>query len=179
MPRPRFHVRHNARPILIREILQILEGHDSLTLEDILETGRQMGCQVGTAMKSKQSLKENPIQTAKDLSLIAGDFPSLTDLGEQMIELLHYKPSVFNEVMHAFHYTLWRPTRATHHCFSWSYRVVCDDLWENGSIIIDRRQLVSKVSEMAMERFNTNRVSFSKDSVRGVLQWLSALDPPV
>jgi hypothetical protein len=30
-----------------------------------------------------------------------------------------------------------------------------------------------------MEAFETNQVSFSRDSVRGVLQWLIELDPPV
>jgi hypothetical protein len=30
-----------------------------------------------------------------------------------------------------------------------------------------------------MTQFDTNRVSFSKDSVRGVLQWLAELEPPV
>lgn len=179
MARLMLHVRHNARPALIREVLQILNGCDSLDLDDILETGRQRGYQVGTTVRSKQSLKENPVQTAKDLGLIAGDVPSLTDLGQQMVELLHHKPSAFNEVMHALHYTLWTPARATEHCFSWSYRTTCDWLWESGSAAIDRGQLVSEVSELAMERFSTNRVSFSKDSVRGVLQWLAELEPPV
>lgn len=179
MARLMFHVRHNARPTLIREILQILEGCDSLALDDILETGSRRGYQVGTTVRSKQSLRENPVQTAKDLGLIAGDVPSLTDLGQQMVELLHHKPGVFNEMMHALYYTLWTPARATEHCFSWSYRTTCDWLWESGSATINRGQLVSQVSEMAMERFSTNRVSFSKDSVRGVLQWLAELEPPV
>ena len=179
MARLMFHVRHNARPALIREVLQILDGCDSPTVDDILDIGRQRGYQVGTAMRSKQSLKENPIQTARDLGLIVDDVLSLTDLGQQMVGLLRYKPGVFNEVMHALHYTLWTPARSTEHCFSWSYRTTCDWLWESGSATIDRGQLVSKVAEMAMERFSTNRVSFSKDSVRGVLQWLAELELPV
>jgi len=45
-----FHVRHNARPMLIKEVLQILDGNDSPTLDDILEIGAQRGYQVGIAM---------------------------------------------------------------------------------------------------------------------------------
>ena len=30
-----------------------------------------------------------------------------------------------------------------------------------------------------MEQFHTNEVSFSKDSLRGVIQWLNILQPPV
>lgn len=174
-----FHVRHNARPTLIREVLQILDGCDPLTLDDVLSIGEQRGYQVGTAIQSKQSLKENPVQTARDMGLITDDVLSLTDLGRQMVGLLRFKPGVFNEVMHVLHYTLWTPARDTEYCFSWSYRTTCDRLWESGSVTIDRGQLVSQVSEMAMEQFNTNRVSFSKDSVRGVLQWLAGLEPPV
>jgi len=174
-----FHVRHNARPTLIKEVLQILDGSDSPTLDDILEIGAQRGYQIGIAMQSKQSLKENPVQTARDLGLITDDVLSLTDLGQQMVRLLRYKPSVFNEVMHVLHYTLWTSARDTEYCFSWSYRTTCDRLWESGSITIDRGQLVSQVSEIAMEQFSTNRVSFSKDSVRGVLQWLAELEPLV
>jgi hypothetical protein len=174
-----FHVRHNARPILVKEVLQILDGSGSLTLDEILDFGRQRGYQVGTAMQSKQSLKENPIQTSRDLGLIAAEVLSLTALGEQMVELLRYKPGIFNEVMHILYYTLWTPARNMDNCFSWSYRTTCDQLWESGSISIDRGQLVSHVSETAIERFSTNRVSFSKDSVRGVLQWLAELEPSV
>jgi hypothetical protein len=174
-----FHVRHNARPTLTKEVLQILDGSGSLTLDEILDIGRQRGYQVGTAMQSKQSLKENPIRTSRDLGLIAAEVLSLTTLGEQMVKLLRYKPGVFNEVMHILHYTLWTPARNMDNCFSWSYRTTCDRLWESSSISIDRRQLVSHVSEAAMGKFSTNRVSFSKDSVRGVLQWLTDLEPPV
>lgn len=56
---------------------------------------------------------------------------------------------------------------------------MCDRLWEAGNRSIDRGRLVSEVVELAMQQFTTNRVSFSKDSVRGVLQWLSELHPPV
>lgn len=174
-----FHVRHNARPVLIKEVLQILNGDNTLTLDGILDIGKQRGYQVGTVIQSKQSLKENPIQTARDLDLIVDQSISLTNLGEQMVKLLLYKPNIFNEVMHILHYTLWAPVTATDNCFSWSYHTMCNQLWENSSATIDRGQIVSIISEIAMERFRTNRVSFSKDSVRGVLQWLAELDPPV
>jgi len=174
-----FHVRHNAKPVFVREVLQILGENASLTLKDVLDIGRQRGYQVGAAVQSGQSLKENPVQTAKDLGLIADEALALTDRGQQMFRLLRYKPGVFNEIMHVLHYTLWRPDNPTEHCFSWSYHTTCDQLWVCGSTAIDRGYLVSQVSEMAMTQFETNRVSFSKDSVRGVLQWLAELEPPV
>ncbi len=179
MARLLFHVRHNARPALVKEVLQILDIREPMTLDDILCTGKKLGYQIGTIVQSRQSLKENPIQTARDLGLIDENSFSLTEMGRQMVNLLRYKPGTFNEIMHVLHYTLWKPSRETEYCFSWSYRTICDQLYEAGTTPIDQGQLVSQVSETAMERFSTNRVSFSKDSVRGVLQWLAELEPPV
>lgn len=179
MSRLVFHVRHNARPTFLREVLQILDSYDVLTADDILQIGRERGYQIGTVMRSKQSLKENPIQTARDLGLIAEDTLSLTEMGRQMVNLLRYKPGAFNEVMHVLHYTLWSPSKETEHCFSWSYRTACEWLYEAGATTIDQGQLASLISETAMEHFGTNKVSFSQDSVRGILQWLAELEPPV
>lgn len=174
-----FHVRHSAKPIQVGEVLQALHGQGRLSLEEILEIGRQRGYQIGTTVKSPQTVNDHPVREAKDLGLITESALSLTNLGQQMVDLLNHKPSVFSETMHVLHYALWIPSRKTSNCFSWSYRTTCDLLWESGSTIIDRGRLASEVSTLAMERFDTNEVSFSKDSVRGVLQWLSELDPPV
>jgi hypothetical protein len=175
-----FHVRHNARPILIKELLEILiEGEEVLSLEDILQLGARKGYLIGTAVLSQQSLKENPLQTARDLGLVEGQRLTLTDLGKHVLTLLRQKPGTWGDVMHALFYSSWSPQNATERCFSWSYRAMCDRLWEDGGRSVDRGQLVSEVVELAMQQFATNRVSFSKDSVRGVLQWLSELRPPV
>jgi hypothetical protein len=117
-----FHVRHNARPTLVREVLSIIADHESLTLDDILRIGAEKGCQIGTTMRSKQSLKENPIQAARDLALIEPERLALTDLGKNMLRLLHYKPNVWGEMLHTLFYCLWMPSHKAEHCFSWSYR---------------------------------------------------------
>lgn len=175
-----FHVRHNARPVLIKELLEILsEGEEVLSLEDILRLGARKGYLIGTAVLSQQSLKENPLQTARDLGLIEEQQLTLTDLGKHVLSLLRHKPGTWGDIMHALFYGSWSAQNATERCFSWSYRTMCDRLWEAGNRSVDRGQLVSEVVELAMQQFTTNRVSFSKDSVRGVLQWLSELRPPV
>jgi hypothetical protein len=174
-----FHVRHNARPTLVREVLEILSDKDDPTLGEVLQIGIQKGYQVGTALRSEQSLKENPIQVARELGLIKYDRLALTVLGTDLVRLLHCKANVFGEILHAFFYSRWTPSREKDDCFSWSYRTTCDVLWNMGSCAIERGSLVSKVSDLAMERFRTDRVSFSKDSVRGVLQWLGELQFPV
>lgn len=175
-----FHVRHNARPILIKELLEILGSDQEIQgLEDILRRGARKGYLIGTAVLSQQSLKENPLQTARELGLVEEQRLALTDLGKHVLSLFQQKTAAWGDVMHAIFYGRWSSQNAGEYCFSWSYRTVCDKLWEAGNRSIDRGQLVSEVVELAMQQFATNRVSFSKDSVRGVLQWLSELRPPV
>lgn len=174
-----FHVRHNARPALVQDILKILAGSENLTLDDVMKIGSERGYQIGTVVRSQQSIKENSIQALRDLRLVEANSLTLTTLGEDIVRLLQNKPGCWGDVMHALFYTLWNPSREAENCFSWSYRTACDRLWELGSTFLDRRQLVSFVSESAMAKFNTNRVSFSKDSMQGILQWIDQLQPPV
>lgn len=174
-----FHVRHNAKPDLVREVIQILGREGLESIESFLEGGKQRGFQIGTTILSKQSIKENSIQSARDLGLVEASSLCLSQLGLDMLTLLEYKPAVFNELMHLFHYFLWTPIKEADNCFSWSYKTTCDMLWENEHQQINRAQLVSDVCELAIGQFKTNQVSFSKDSVRGVLQWLNELEPPV
>ncbi len=180
MPPFMFHVRHNARPMLVKELLEILgDDLEERTLDGILHLGARKGFEIGTAMLSQQSLKENPLQTARDLGLVEEQQLALTDLGHDLLALLRKKPSAWGDVMHGLFYGRWSPEHPTEHCFSWSYRTMCERLWDAGNRSIDRGQLVSQVVELAMQQFTTNRVSFSKDSVRGVLQWLAEIRPPV
>lgn len=174
-----FHVRHNAKPDLVCEVIHII-GRECLdNIDNLLEEGKRRGFQIGTIILSKQSVKENPVQSARDLGIIDLNSLCLTQLGLEMLTLLELKPTVYKELMHLFHYFLWTPSRQTENCFSWSYKTTCDMLWEDGHQQIDRPQIVSDVCELAINNFKTSRVSFSKDSVRGILQWLYELDPSV
>jgi hypothetical protein len=176
-----FHVRHNARPDLVREVLEILNGAGTVALEDMLEIGARRGYQIGTAVQSKQSLKENALQVAVDLGIVESHCLTLTPLGKQLVCLLHQKPAKWSEIMHVLFYTRWEPEceNEPHFRFSWSYRTACDTLWEFGSTTIDRGQLVSLLFDAAREHFNEQKISLSKDSIRGILQWLQELQPSV
>jgi hypothetical protein len=47
---------------------------------------------------------------------------ALTKLGENVVDILDYKPRIFGEILHLLHYTLWTSKHKTENCFSWSYR---------------------------------------------------------
>jgi hypothetical protein len=174
-----FHVRHNAKPTTVKEVLLILDGRDDISIDDILEVGKEYGYTIGTTAKSAQSVRENPVQTARDLGLVESGRYALTDLGQQLVRLLQVKPKTVNEFLHFLHYSIWTPEDPGGRCFSWSYLTACNMLWEFGNVSIDRNQLASQLADVAREKFGISNVSLSKDSVQGILNWLDELDPPV
>jgi hypothetical protein len=174
-----FHVRHNAKPVTVKEVLLILDGRDDISMDDMLEIGREYGYTIGTTAKSAQSVRENPVQTARDLGLVESDRYALTEMGRRLVHLLQLKPKTVNEFLHFLHYSAWTAKTPELRCFSWSYMTTCNTLWEFGTMPIDRNQLASQLADMACEEFGVSDVSLSKDSVQGILNWLDELDPPV
>lgn len=174
-----FHVRHNAKPTTVKEVLLILDGHDGITIEEMLAIGQERGYTIGTTAKSAQSVKENPIQTACDLGLVESNRYALTEQGQQIVRLLQIKPKTANEFLHFLHYSTWIPEYPEQLCFSWSYMTVCDVCWKASPIPIHREQLASQLADMAREKFGISNVSLSKDSIAGILNWLVELEPSV
>ncbi|HID28453.1 MAG TPA: hypothetical protein EYP19_00425, partial [Desulfobacterales bacterium] len=107
---------------------------------------------------------------------------SLTELGEQFQHLYEQSPMLFVEAMHYLLYT--SHTFDASKRFSWAYAKVVDALWESSERVLDgttSAQLVGMIVDEAAQTFKipVEQVAFSKKSVRGVLNWLRALDPPV
>lgn len=174
-----FHVRHNAKPTTVKEVLLILDGRDDISVEEMLQIGQECGYTIGTSAKSAQSVRENPIQTARDLGLVESARYALTDSGQQFVRLLNLKPKTANEFLHFLHYSAWTPEDPGVRCFSWSYMTACNTLWEFGNLPIDRNRFASQLADIAREKFGVSNVSLSKDSVQGIFNWLAELDPPV
>ena len=174
-----FHVRHNAKPATVKEVLLILDGHDGISIDEVLVIGREHGYTIGTKAKSTQSVKENPVQSARDLGLVEPDRYALTNLGHEVVRLLQFKPKTVNEILHFLHYSTWTPDYPERLCFSWSYATACDILWESNPAQIDRNQLATQLADVARRQFGVSSISLSKDSVQGILNWLNELDPPV
>ncbi|MCS7266249.1 MAG: hypothetical protein NZ805_15630 [Armatimonadetes bacterium] len=118
----------------------------------------------------------------RQLGLIRNTDFSLTDLGEQFYQLGKHSLILLPEAMHHLLYTLHHNDKGKH--FSWAYAKVVDALWLSGERNLDGEtmaQLVGMVVDEAVQTFNipAEQIAFSRDSIRGVLNWLRALDPPV
>jgi hypothetical protein len=106
---------------------------------------------------------------------------SLTDLGRHFHQLAQHSPGLFPEAIHCLLYTAYVLDEAKR--FSWAYARVVDALWKSGERALDAEamsQLVGMVVDEATQTFAvpTEQIAFSRDSVRGALNWLRALDPP-
>jgi hypothetical protein len=173
-----FHVLHNARPEYELEIIYLLDDGQESSYEKLLQDGEQMGYAIGYQVKTERQLKDI-LQVLRDLDLVERKQVQLTDKGQTVAQLVCKKPDLFAEIIHFLYYTSWQEANKSEKCFSWSYKTLCDYLWQQGSFIIDKPTLSSQISSEAAEAFQIQSVSFSPSSVSGIIIWLEALNPTV
>ncbi len=107
---------------------------------------------------------------------------SLTDLGKRFHHLVIDAPGLFPEALHLLLYGAYLSDQTKR--FSWAYAYVVRSLWQrteaplNAQTIAD---LVGLVAEEASQHFSLSveKIAFSHNSIRGILNWLHELDPPV
>ena len=166
-----FHIHHNATPGRLRTILECASRDAPPTL---VELSQELKLASGTVQHILPLIRHAGLLNTSGLSL--------TELGEQFQRLDERNPMLFAEAMHCLLYT--SHAFDADKRFSWAYAKVVDALWESSERVLDgttTAQLVSTVVDEAAQTFKipAGQVAFSKKSVRGVLNWLRALDPPV
>lgn len=173
-----FHVLHNARPQYEADTLIILQDGKESTYQDILASGRKMGLTVGSQVKTERVVKDI-LQLLRDLDLIERRRIKLTERGYIASRIASEHLDLFADVIHYLYYSTWDNNHETKNCFSWSYRFVCDYLWERSHFTIDSKALASQLASEAELRFHVGDVSVSANSINGVLVWLDVLNPGV
>lgn len=87
------------------------------------------------------------------------------------------------DLLHFLLLTAWSPTAAGSLGVSWTYRLLCGNLWERQTVRLTTdlvRTIVADVLGAAAIQFpEAKRLSYRPDSVRGVRNWLKMLAPPV
>jgi hypothetical protein len=164
-----FHVEHNARPEIVQVILNCAQSGDKERL--LLETDKS------------PSTVQRMLPMIRRLGLLCeGKAFAITELGERMVTLSYHFPALLPEAMHCLLYTthVFDPAKR----FSWAYARVVDALWESDAYVLDGQataRLVGMVVDAASRAFDVpiEKIAFSRDSIRGVLNWLGALEPAV
>lgn len=170
-----FHVRHDFQPDLARELLLLLRAASTEIDEGWLHSAAE---ERGYRLRQRKEYSKL-LSSLADLDLLLRDKENLrlTRAGQVLADVVRLQPETLAEYIHFLYYTAYSADQTKR--FSWSYRLVCETLWENAPAQINRDRLVGMVSQLAAETFETDTVSFSVSSVGGILSWLEQLTPAV
>ena len=169
-----FHIR-NANPGDMRALLDVLTVFpESKTTAEILQRSDELGLVV------RDRAHFDALPAARDLGLVEDGANRITAKGKALAQIDRVNPTIFADIVHLLHYTLWNPTTPAVNCFSFSYRTVCKELWNGGSSSsLNRRELAAKVEATANGQFKRSDISLSQKSIGGALDWLYELRPEV
>ena len=167
-----FHIR-NANPGDMRALLDVLTVFpETKTTAEILQRADELGHTV------RGRAHFDAVPAARDLGLVEDSANRLTATGEALAQIDRVNPTIFPDIVHLLHYTLWNPTDPAVNCFSFSYRTVCKELWNGGSSSsLIRRELAARVEATVNGQFKRANISLSQKSIGGALDWLLELKP--
>lgn len=160
------HVRHEVRPERVLEVLQGLDNGEPV--DHVIQYERQ-------------------VTHLRQLGLL--DQYELTLLGKDLLTMYYRKPDLWGDLIHYIHYVLWDSEKGKESGFSWTYQQFINVLWSYGNLGITtdvRESLVSSlINQVEVEpnidlsSLSKQAASISKDSLNAIINWLSALIPPV
>lgn len=175
--KPIYHVRHDLQPKLTQELLLLLWDKSPCKISTLKATALERGYRL--ADRSPDQL----ISSLGNLRMIKrndrGEI-QLSKVGTYIADAAKYRPELVPEFIHLRYYTLYDEVLQAQR-FSWAYQSVCDYLWTRGHVVVDSHHLIAFIQEAAEHQFqdyDLHGVSFSQNSVNGILNWLEALDPP-
>lgn len=167
---PTFHIHHNLSPNRLRVVLSGLKEGHSLTM---------LAAQCGL---SAAVLQRVLIPAIRQLGFLEASGYQVNEWGKRFLSLSTRFPYWFPEAAHLWMYTVHSQDHARG--ISWAYAQIVDILWAAGEQILDGLALLhlaSSVIERASRALGlpTDSIAFSDRSVRGALNWLQDLTPPV
>jgi len=106
----------------------------------------------------------------------------LTELGERIRHLALEAPGLFPEAMHLLLYGAHLSDQTKR--FSWAYAYVVGELWTRGETALNTHRLCELALDTVHEahiHFGValDKITFGIAGIRGILNWLRELDPPV
>lgn len=168
-----FHVRHDLHPIFAFELLMLLRG---ISVEQTEEELRAAAYAQGFTLRQRKSFGKL-LKSLEELGIVEKSRKSvaLTERGQIIAEAVIYQRPLLGELIHFLYYTLFDTDNTLR--FSWSYHIVCQHLWTTAPSTINRDRLVNIVTHNAIDDFSENSISFSTQSVLGILYWIESLCP--
>jgi hypothetical protein len=184
MTKPEFHYRHSTNPKEITELLSIVGSQgtpqNSGTISAIKENARILGFDLGG--KDEATIERYPIWFASRLDLVSDDM-KLSGLGKAISE--SQSSILVFDFLHFLSYSKWNVNSPSENCFSWTYRRLCELLWDAGTCLLDYHALAAALTDRASTEFpedyriDVAKISLGARSIEGAVKWLSALHPQV
>lgn len=164
------HINHNLTPHRLRIILTRLSD------------GADLSFLAADCGLSEKVLRKVVLPAIRGIGFLEMEGNRLSPSGYQFAQLANLLPDRFPEAAHLWMYTahIFDQTRTT----SWAYAQIVDNLWtsyEQELKAIALSQLASAVIEKAAQALglSADTLAFSDRSVRGALNWLQSMSPPV
>lgn len=164
------HISHNLSPKRLQIILSgLYEGRDYASI----------AAQCGI---SANLLQKVLIPTVRQMGFLEASGRQLSDRGKKFLQLANRFPERLPEALH-----LWLYTAHRHGCadgVSWAYAQVVDSLWTFREQILNNLA-ISQLASIVVERASwalslpIEEIAFSARSIRGALNWMQGLNPPV
>lgn len=168
-----FHVRHDLQPVLTYELLMLLNSNHDGQTEEMLQASAQLQ---GFTLRQRKDYGKL-FNSLQELGIISKQHKSvtLTTIGRIIAEVSLFQRHLLPEFIHFLYYTLFDTDKNAR--FSWSYRTVCNHLWLTAPATLNRDRLVNIVVQNAISEFDEASISFSTQSVMGILYWIESLRP--
>jgi hypothetical protein len=168
-----FHVRHDLQPSLTNELLILLRSSTTGQTENDLQKAAE---ERGYRLRHRKDYGKLLI-TLDELGIVTEHQKKfrLTDAGQIITNIAVYQRDLLAEFIHFLYMVGWDENQEQRS--SWSYKTVCEILWNTAPCHIDRDRLVNLITQEALSKFQDNRVSFSTSSVAGILNWVTELTP--
>lgn len=169
-----FHVDHNVKPKHIEAILPCFKEGIYITKKELMSELNGFGYII------------HPRHLRKNLSILryfgilhfSNNAFSITKLGLSIKNQLNFNKDIFHDLMHYLYYTTWDFSNQNSMYFSWSYKTICNLLWERKSTKVNRKRLAGELLALAQEKFVSKEISISHEAITGIFYWLKALTPP-
>ncbi|MFQ6042071.1 MAG: hypothetical protein ACE5PV_14530 [Candidatus Poribacteria bacterium] len=173
-----FHTKHDFTPELGWAAFQLLAeiGSDGISPSDLQAVAKA----VASPLTRRSSLNKL-LSAMQDVGITNRNRETvcLSDAGMALGKGLGRYEEGFRAAVHCVYSWKWIWDENTRTASpSWSYREVCRQILAAGTAGVDSDDIVLRVVSAA-ERFNVEKVSFSRSSVSGVTMWLEAQAPPL
>jgi hypothetical protein len=173
-----FHTRHDFTPELGWAAFQLVAELDR---EGVTASDLETAARAATSPLARRADLTKVLASLDDLGLLSreGKTIALSELGRALAHGLGAFETGFRAAVHCVYAWQWLLEQDRNHASpSWSYREVCRQLLASSPTGMSPDDLVLGVVEAA-SIFTVEKVSFSRSSVSGVVNWLMAQAPPL